>query len=43
VRNSWGSTWGDQGFVKISTAVNSSGVSVCGMNQVVMYPNAHTV
>ena len=36
VRNSWGSGWGENGFVRIQT---SSGAGVCGINQYVFYPN----
>jgi len=35
VRNSWASTWGDAGFIKIATG---SGAGVCGINQDVYYP-----
>jgi len=31
VRNSWGSSWGDQGFVNIE--MTSSGAGICGINQ----------
>ena len=34
VRNSWGSGWGEDGYVRIQT---SSGSGVCGINQAVYY------
>jgi len=33
VRNSWGASWGDKGFVQIE--MTSSGKGVCGINQMV--------
>ena len=35
VKNSWGTSWGDKGYVKIGVA---SGKGVCGINQYVAYP-----
>ena len=35
VRNSWGSSWGDNGYVKIGASTGSIGV--CGMYQVMQY------
>ena len=35
VRNSWGTGWGEDGYVRIET---SSGRGVCGINQYVYYP-----
>ena len=35
VRNSWNTTWGDQGFIKLATG---TGKGVCGINQDVYYP-----
>jgi cathepsin L len=35
VRNSWNTIWGDEGYVKLGMA---EGAGVCGMNQVVYYP-----
>ncbi len=35
VRNSWGTSWGDKGYVKIGQA---SGAGICGINQYVAYP-----
>ena len=37
VRNSWGSSWGDAGYVKIAQA---DGKGACGINQMVYYPSA---
>ena len=36
VRNSWGTGWGEDGYVRIQT---SSGYGVCGINQYVYYAN----
>ena len=35
VRNSWGTSWGEKGFVRMAT---SHGQGVCGINQYVYYP-----
>jgi len=35
VRNSWGSSWGNSGYVWIGMA---SGKGICGINQYVAYP-----
>ena len=35
VRNSWGTGWGESGYVRIETSV---GAGVCGINQYVYYP-----
>ena len=35
VKNSWGVSWGDAGYVKIGIA---EGDGICGINQRVMYP-----
>lgn len=35
VKNSWGTWWGDQGYVKIGIA---NGAGICGINQYVAYP-----
>ena len=34
VRNSWGTGWGEDGYVRIQT---SNGAGVCGINQYVYY------
>ena len=36
VRNSWDTTWGDKGYIKIATADGKKGV--CGINSAVYYP-----
>ena len=38
VRNSWGSSWGDQGYIKIATSSTDSAPGVCGINKAVYYP-----
>jgi len=37
VKNSWGSSWGDQGYIKIAVA---DGAGICGINQAASYPTA---
>lgn len=36
VRNSWGTSWGVDGYIKIAT--QSSGSGICGIQQVSLYP-----
>jgi len=35
VRNSWGTGWGEKGYVRIGFA---SGLGICGIQQVSVYP-----
>jgi cathepsin L len=37
VRNSWGSSWGDQGYIKIGAKKDGKGV--CGIQQVSVWPD----
>jgi C1A family cysteine protease len=39
VRNSWGESWGNGGYVLIGA---SGDLGVCGINQFVAYPNTKT-
>jgi len=36
VRNSWGTSWGEDGYIKIATQTN--GLGVCGIQQVSVWP-----
>jgi len=35
VRNSWGTSWGDKGYIKIAAV---DGLGICGIQQVSVYP-----
>jgi C1A family cysteine protease len=41
VRNSWGASWGDQGYVKIAQSSTGTAPGYCGINKAVYYVNAH--
>ena len=36
VKNSWGASWGDKGYIKI--AYKETGAGICGINQMNSYP-----
>lgn len=38
VRNSWGSGWGDQGYVKIAATTDNGGEGVCVVQIAPAYP-----
>ena len=40
VKNSWGSSWGDQGYVNIAMGTQNNGAGVCGINSDPSYPTA---
>jgi C1A family cysteine protease len=42
-RNSWGSSWGDQGYLKIGQSTTGDAPGICGINSEVYYVNAYTV
>jgi len=35
VRNSWGSSWGESGYIKIAA---KAGKGICGIQQISLYP-----
>jgi len=37
VKNSWGASWGEQGYVRIH--MNGNGKGVCGIQEFASYPN----
>jgi cathepsin L len=39
VRNSWGASWGDKGYINI--AATTSGKGICGIQQVSVYPSTN--
>jgi len=39
VRNSWGASWGDAGYIKIAT--QASGPGICGIQQTSVWPNTN--
>jgi C1A family cysteine protease len=38
VKNSWGTTWGEQGYVNIASGTQNNGAGVCGINSDPSYP-----
>jgi len=38
VRNSWGASWGDRGYINIATQAGSS-AGICGIQQTSVWPN----
>jgi len=38
VRNSWGTSWGDKGYIKIAAV---DGLGICGIQQVSVYPTTY--
>jgi len=40
VRNSWGSSWGDQGYIKIGQSGSGGAPGYCGINKAVYTVNA---
>jgi len=40
VRNSWGASWGDQGYIKIGQSKTGGSPGYCGINEAVYTVNA---
>jgi hypothetical protein len=38
VKNSWGASWGEQGYVRIG--INGKGKGICGIQQMDSFPTA---
>lgn len=43
VRNSWGSSWGDKGYIKIAQSSTGTAPGYCGINKAVYYVNATSI
>ena len=39
VRNSWGASWGEQGYIRIAAKPGVDGMGICGIQQVSLYPS----
>jgi C1A family cysteine protease len=42
VKNSWGTTWGDQGYIKIAKSDSTNDAGVCGIASTPSFPIANT-
>lgn len=38
VKNSWGTSWGEKGYIRIARGSQNGGKGICGINQVNSYP-----
>jgi len=38
VKNSWGTSWGEQGYVRIRRDTVKGGKGICGIQQYIVYP-----
>jgi cathepsin L len=41
VRNSWSASWGEQGYIRISTNPGKDGKGICGIHQVSVWPETN--
>ena len=42
VKNSWGSNWGDEGYVKVERGANTCLIAECASQPVLLIQNAET-
>lgn len=39
VKNSWGTKWGEQGYMRIKRDTTNGGAGICGINKLASYPS----